>query len=129
MPEKIIKILLVEDEDDCRKIAEYMLGKMEEKVEVKHVFSLAAAFEEVNKGGIDVILLDLHLPDSKGIDTVQQMLKKAPNIPIIILTVLDDKKLAVEAVGAGAQDYLVKGDYDSRLLHQAIRYALARSSK
>jgi DNA-binding NtrC family response regulator len=129
MQEKVIKILLVEDEDDYRKMAEYMLGKIEEKVEIETVASLASAFECLRRGGINLILLDLNLPDSKGLDTVHQMLKKAGNIPIVVFTVIDDVDLAVAAVHAGAQDYLVKGDYDFRLFHQAIHDALARSSK
>lgn len=129
MAEKTIKILLVEDNEDYRKIAMYMLEKMDMPVFIEHVYDLATGFTKIDQGGIDIILLDLNLPDSKGLETVDRMLKKAPKIPIVVMTADNDKNEAVAAVKAGAQDFLVKGDYDSRLLNQAIRYALAREAK
>ena len=129
MSDETIRILYVEDEEDYVKIAEYMLRKMDEKVELNPASYLSKAFDRLDQGGIDIILLDLNLPDSRGLETVHKMVEKAPNIPIVVMTVTDDKGVAREAVEAGAQDYLVKGDYDSALLHRTIRHALARSSR
>jgi len=106
-----------------------MLGRAETKAEVVHVGTLAAGIERVGQGDIDLILLDLNLPDSEGLDTVRKMLEKAGKIPIVVLTVTHDKKQAIEAVKMGVQDYLIKGDFDSNILHRSIHYALARTSK
>ncbi|OGB88098.1 hypothetical protein A3H38_03350 [candidate division WOR-1 bacterium RIFCSPLOWO2_02_FULL_46_20] len=128
MPEQTIKILLVEDEPDYNNMAEYMLKKMAEAIKLTYALDLASAIVQVKQGGFDIILLDLNLPDSKGLDTVRGMVKGASGIPIVVLTATNDDKVGVAAVKAGAQDYLVKGDYDSRLLHQTIRHAMARTS-
>lgn len=129
MLKKQIKILLVEDEPDYRKMTEYMLKKMEETVELSQAPNLASAIEQYKQGGYDIILLDLNLPDSKGFDTVSSMVKEAASTPIVVLTVTNDKTIGVRAVEAGCQDYLIKGEYDSRLLHQTIRHAIARMAR
>ena len=129
MPEKEIKVLLVEDDTDYKRITEYMLQKMPEKVAVEHFWDLTSGLERVARGGIDIILLDLHLPDSAGIATLHTMLEKCGKIPVVVLTVMNDKGVAVDAVKSGAQDYQIKGNFDSDLLHRAIRYALARAAK
>ena len=78
------------------------------------------------KYSFDVILLDLCLPDSKGIETFNIMKHNSPNIPIIILTGLKDDIFAVSAVGRGAQDYLVKGEVNNKQLARSITYAIER---
>ncbi|HIE43503.1 MAG TPA: hybrid sensor histidine kinase/response regulator, partial [Candidatus Omnitrophica bacterium] len=87
---------------------------------------LSKSLSRLAKGGIDVILLDLSLPDSQGLETFIEVYSKAPQVPIIVLSGLDDESLAVKAVGKGAQDYLVKGRVDSNLLVRSIRYAIER---
>ena len=79
-----------------------------------------------NKGTFDIILLDLGLPDSQGLETFTKLVERAPHIPIIVLTGLNDVDLAVETVRRGAQDYLVKGRHDGEILLRAIRYAVER---
>jgi diguanylate cyclase (GGDEF)-like protein len=74
----------------------------------------------------DVVLLDLGLPDSQGMETVERMVTAAPEIPIVVLTGINDPELGVEAVQRGAQDYLPKGHFDSHLMIRAIRYAIER---
>ena len=74
----------------------------------------------------DVILLDLSLPDSRGLDTLGRVREYAGTAPIIVLTGNDDEKLAIEAIGRGAQDYLVKGEIDRRGFGRAVRYAIER---
>jgi PAS domain S-box-containing protein len=79
-----------------------------------------------NGGAFDIILLDLGLPDSQGLETFTKLAERASHIPIIVLTGLDDVNLAVETVRRGAQDYLVKGRHDGEVLLRAIRYAVER---
>ena len=79
-----------------------------------------------NEGMFDIILLDLALPDSQGLETFTKLMERASYIPIIVLTGLDDVDLAVETVRRGAQDYLVKGHHDGDTLLRAIRYAVER---
>jgi diguanylate cyclase (GGDEF)-like protein len=74
----------------------------------------------------DVVLLDLGLPDSQGLETVEQMVAAAPEIPIVVLTGINDPELGIEAVQRGAQDYLPKDHFDSNLMIRAIRYAIER---
>jgi len=91
---------------------------------------IAYNFEEglkiLDKEDTDLLLLDLNLPDSHGIDTFIKMNQNYPNIPIVILTGLVDEKLAIRALGDGAQDYLVKGQIDGHLLTKSIKYAMER---
>lgn len=78
--------------------------------------------------GTEAVLLDLSLPDSQGLETFARVRERAPHIPIILLTGLDDETLGVQAVQGGAQDYLVKGQFDGRLLSRAILYAIERKT-
>lgn len=73
-----------------------------------------------------MVFLDLSLPDSRGLDTFSRVYAQAPQVPIIVLTGLDDEQVAVQAVRKGAQDYLVKGYVDSNLLVRAMHYAVER---
>ena len=88
--------------------------------------TLADAIAAVRQHKPDVVLLDLSLPDSSGLGTVQAMRAALPDAPIIVLTGLDDNALAVAALEAGAQDYLVKGRFDHDALERAVRHALVR---
>jgi PAS domain S-box-containing protein len=122
-----VKVLLVEDEPgDARLLRDHLRGGA---FHVVHVERLAAAREHLAAGGIDVVLLDLSLPDSRGLETVSRALEAAPEVPIIVLTGLADEALAAEVVHRGAQDYLLKGEIDERLLARAIRYARERTRR
>ena len=90
------------------------------------VTTLAEALERMEQFKADVVLLDLSLPDSTGLPTVEALRVALPNAPIVVLTGRDDADFALQALGAGAQDYLVKGNFDHDALSRAIRYALAR---
>lgn len=125
---KTIKILLVEDNSDDVFFLEKMLEKdTGTHFRIEPVSTLAAALERVAGPDIDVILLDLTLPDSQRMDTFHAVKAKADGRPIIVLSGMDDETLAVNAVHAGAEDYLVKGRVDSQLLMRAIIYALERT--
>ena len=76
---------------------------------------------------MDLVLLDLGLPDSFGIDTVRGMHEAAPDLPIVVLTALSDEEVAIEAVREGAQDYLDKSQLNGRMLGRVIRYAFERT--
>jgi CheY-like chemotaxis protein len=88
--------------------------------------TLAGALSALSRGGVGVVLLDLHLPDSDGIDTAIRMLERAGDVPVIVLTGLDDEETGVLALQEGAQDYLVKGHVAPALLRRAIHYAVQR---
>ncbi len=122
-----INVLLIEDnQGDAVLIREYLKTADPKKFDVAHKKSLAEGLAAVENGNYEIILLDLGLPDSQGLKTLDAVDEKAPDVPISLRTGLDDEALALEAVGTGAQDYLVKGQVDSQLLARSIRYAVAR---
>ena len=127
MPDTLVRILLVEDNPgDARLIRELLRDAGSLRCEVVHEQRLSGARERCAAGGVDVVLLDLSLPDAHGLQTVAECLRFAPTLPIVVLTGLDDESVAVQAVQAGAQDYLVKGQVESTLLVRSIRYAMER---
>jgi serine phosphatase RsbU (regulator of sigma subunit) len=130
MEERRVRILLVEDDPDDVWIMRNLLGdSWDGPFELVQVELLSAALEVCARGGADVLLLDLSLPDSHGLETFLQAYAKAGDMPIVVLTGLDDEQTAVKAVQAGAQDYLVKGQVNDHLLIRSIRYALERSRR
>ncbi len=122
-----MRLLLVEDNPgDARLLREFLRETGVPELEVIEVGRLAEAVATLGSEPVDVVLLDLSLPDSHGIDTVRKILPHSAGTPIIVLTGLDDENVALQAVQAGAQDYLVKGDIDGRLLMRTMRYARER---
>ena len=122
-----IRALLVEDSpSDARVLTELIRDHPAGHLNLDHVDTLRGAFDRLSQDHYDVVLLDLHLPDSNGIETVARMHTEVPRIPIVVLTGLDDEGLAVKSVRAGAQDYLVKGHVDGDLLIRSLRYASER---
>jgi PAS domain S-box-containing protein len=122
-----LNVLLVEDNlGDARLLRHFLIEGAAETFELEHVELLSAALDRLAKGGIVLVLLDLTLPDSMGLETFAAVQRAAPQTPIIVLSGRDDESLAMKTVHAGAQDYLVKGQVDSRLLVRAMRYALER---
>ena len=127
MKSEQIKVLLIEDNPgDAKLILEMNKDLGMERFDITHIDSLSQGIEKLHQKDFGMVLLDLSLPDSSGLDTVKLMLEKAPNLPIIILTGTDDEFLALEAVKYGAEDYLVKGSVDSILLKRSIYYAVER---
>jgi diguanylate cyclase (GGDEF)-like protein len=122
-----IKVLLIEDNPEYANLLRRILSKEKRPpFNLEPAASLQAGLERLVQADIDVILLDLTLPDSQGIDTFHRVHTQAPAVPIIILTGFDDERLALEAVGKGAQDYLVKSQVDGRMLPRVMRYAIER---
>ncbi|MDJ0724165.1 MAG: diguanylate cyclase [Prochloraceae cyanobacterium] len=129
MYDKLLSILLVEDTLAEAELIEELLDEViPDRFKITTVKRLTQAFEQLTAAEFNIILLDLSLPDSRGIDTIAQMKEKAFNLPIIVLTSLDDSDTALEAVRRGAQDYLVKGNFAGELLIRAIHYGIERHS-
>ncbi len=122
-----LRILLVEDNPgDARLMQEMLAETGESQISIIVTDRVAASVGCLAQGDVDLILLDLSLPDSEGLDTLRRMHSIAPTIPVIVLTGLNDEQLATQAVREGAQDYLVKGQIDQRVVVRAIRYARER---
>ncbi len=124
---KMIKVLLVEDSPSDALIVEDELTHAEGgQFCVVHFDQLDAALERLREQHFDVVLLDLNLPDSQGFDTFLRLHSEASETPIVVLSGQDDETLALKAVQAGAQDYLVKGRMGDEVLQRSIRYAIER---
>ena len=127
MEKPAVRVLLVEDNPGDARLIEVALAEARwTRFEIERVDTLAAALGRASQGGIDVMLLDLSLPDAHGLATLKQAYAQAREVPIVVLTGLDDDELALHAVNEGAQDYLVKGRADTELLDRSIRYAIER---
>jgi DNA-binding NtrC family response regulator len=128
MLDRPIKILLVEDSlGDAILLQEILADLTSIELEWVPVELLKMAIDRLASEDFDVILLDLVLPDSKGLDTLLQIQARAPLTPIVVLTGMTDENMALQAVQAGVQDYLVKGQASkSDLLVRSIRYAIER---
>ena len=122
-----IHILHVEDNPaDALYIEELLDDDRNFSYRVETVARLAGGLDYISRHRPDVILLDLSLPDSTGMQTFLAVKEEGPDIPVIIMSGLADEKLAVKAVSEGAQDYLVKGKVDTELLVRSIRHAIER---
>lgn len=125
--ERRLRVLLVEDNPAADMIIQGMLREGHGvRWELVRADRLSTALERVASGGIDVVLMDLDLPDSRGVDTAAKMCSRAPEVPVVVLTALTDETAGAEAIGVGAQDYLVKGQADGNLLGHCLRYAIKR---
>jgi diguanylate cyclase (GGDEF)-like protein len=127
MEAKPINVLLVEDSPtDALLLREALTDERSMDFRTAHAESLADALRRLQEQRFDLILLDLGLPDSQGLETFARMHDQVPQIPIIVLTGLDDDTLAIQAVKEGAQDFLTKGRVDRYWLVRNIRHALER---
>jgi two-component system, sensor histidine kinase and response regulator len=140
MPHSTINLLLIEDSQADANLIRALLRESggshaapavpfaNAPFEVEYVDRITTAVSHLVTQNYDVILLDLSLPDSSGLESFSKIKLFAKNIPVIILSGLDDQAIALKAVQQGAQDYLVKGDIDAQLLIRAIRYAIERQN-
>lgn len=127
LTDKPVSILLVEDNPGDRRLIQEMLGEaVNMTFDVQYAARLQAAMDVLGQDGVEVILLDLGLPDSQGLETVRQVYAHTSDTPIVVLTGLNDETVGVEAVSEGAQDYLIKGQVDAQVLRRTIRYAIER---
>ncbi len=127
MDEKPIKLLLVDDQETDVALTRRMLHKSagnRTDFRIHHCRDLTDTLAFLASEKPDVVLLDLGLPESQGLNTLEHVLAAAPNLPIVVLTGLPDEELGVKAVQAGAQDYLVKGQVNLDGLVRSLRYAI-----
>jgi len=122
-----LSILVVEDNPgDARLLVEHLREAKADDLRTEQVDTLAAALQRLSADRFDLVLLDLTLPDARGLKTFGAVHAAAPEVPVVVLTGMEDDGLALQAVRDGAQDYLVKGQVDGHRLLQAIRYAVER---
>lgn len=123
------EVMLVEDSPDYAQAVKVMLdyGAHGEAFDVVHFTTVGEAVAHIPDSGIACVLLDLNLPDASGVDAVRAMQAAAPEVPIVVLTGVDDDQVALDAMHEGAQDYLVKGRADVDLITRSIRYAMERA--
>jgi len=128
MDNKKVNILLVDDDPQDRRLVEVTLARSNTSVQynVETAGTLSEATRRLSNGSYDVLLLDLNLPDSSGIDTVQKAQDTNSDASIVVLTGLDDEEMGLEAIRRGAEDYLIKGKSLEHILVRTIRYSLER---
>jgi diguanylate cyclase (GGDEF)-like protein/PAS domain S-box-containing protein len=128
MGKKSIKVLLlVEDNQaDARLLREMFSEQGSHETDLTHVGCMGDAEQHLAASPVDIIVLDLGLPDAQGLEAVRRARAAAPSIPLVVLTGLDDESLATQALQEGAQDYLIKGQIERRGLMRALRYAIER---
>jgi len=124
-----LNLLLIEDNPADVFFLKKMLLDVPLTINIYEADRLEKGIDLLKKRNVGLTLLDLSLPDSSGLDSLFSILKATNKIPIIILTGLDDTSMALEAIKAGAQDYLVKGEFNKNLLQKAIQYSLERKKQ
>ncbi|MBR30458.1 MAG: hypothetical protein CMN77_04045 [Spirochaetaceae bacterium] len=120
-----IQLLLIEDNPVAARLTMAIL-EQEPDFQVHQTESLAEAYQSISSQEFDAVLLDLYLPDGEGLDTFRSFHNRCPQIPVVILSGLDDRDVALEAVKEGAQDFLVKGEMDALLLKKSLRHSIER---
>ncbi len=122
-----MRVLLIEDnDDDALMVREMLAAAKQVAFEVECAERLSTGLVSLAAGGVDVVLLDLSLPDSQGLATFDAVYARVPVVPIVVLTGYHDEAFGVQALKAGAQDYLVKGQVEAPLLERSLRYAIER---
>ena len=125
-----LQLLLIEDDPiDARAIHEALQKELDVPYQLTHADRLSVALNSLRQGPIDIVLLDLQLPDSQGLEAINKVRAVSATVPIVVLTASDDDGLAIQSLQRGAQDYLVKGYVQvyRNLLRRSIRYAIERS--
>ncbi len=129
MKEKALCVLLVEDNaGDARLLGEMLKEQGAHQTELTHVECMSDAEKHLALCNVDIILLDLGLPDAQGLGAVRRAHAAAPHVSLVVLTGLDDESLAKQALQEGAQDHLIKGQIEARGLLRALRYAIERKA-
>src|SRR2546423_7126182 len=123
--EPAVKVLLIEDSPvDSRLLRLLLSESTSSHFEITTAEKLSDGLERLNEERFDVVVSDLTLPDSRGFETFQWLRAHAPDLPILVLSGIDDENLAARGVREGAQDYLVKGRVDGHVLSRAITFAI-----
>ncbi len=122
-----VRVLLIEDNPGDARLVEILLSEVgTTSFEITHAERLSEALEHLSRSEYDVILLDLSLPDSSGVETVDQMRAAVHHMPVVVLSGQDDEDTALRAIQGGAEDYLLKGHGDGGLIARSIRYSIER---
>ena len=126
--ERPLTLLLVEDDPTD---AELMIAQLAQSrgvpgIEVERVALVGDAQRRLARRDVDVVLLDLRLPDTMGLDGLTRLVQEFPEVPVVVLTGMDDEALGLRAVQEGAQDFLVKGRSETALIERSLRYAIER---
>ena len=125
-----VRVLLIEDNPRHARLLENAMGEAgvafagAAPYEFSHAPRLSQGLTRLGKGGVDVVLLDLSLPKASGLEPLQRVRERDPDVPVVALTGVNEDNLAAQALGAGAQDYLTKGKFSASLLARSIRYAV-----
>lgn len=127
MKDEQTKILLIEDNPgDARLIREMLSEQSNISFDIRHAERLSEGLNYLSSENLHVVILDLSLPDSKGIETLKKVCSSQFKVPIIVLTGLADEETGLKAIQEGAQDYLIKGHLNAELLRSSMRYAIER---
>ena len=122
-----IHVLIIEDDSwHVRYLTDLLTNSGFGSYSVNSSRKLSSGLSRLDRGGVDVVLLDLNLPDSEGLDTLYKVLASNEEVPVVIYTAVDDNRVALEAIKEGAQDYLTKGHVDAALLYRSIQSAIER---
>ncbi|MCA9118752.1 MAG: response regulator [Planctomycetaceae bacterium] len=122
-----IRVLLIEDDAAQARLVEHLITRTQHTFHVEWVDRLSLAIERMREGELDVVVVDLGLPDSRGIATFDAVRAANPFLPAVVMTGTECETLAIEAVRRGAQDYIVKGQHSGPTISRAIRYAVERN--
>jgi len=130
MRTRAIKLLLLIEDNagDARLLREMFADQESANIDMTNVTSMSGAEAHLSEHDVDVILLDIGLPDVQGLDAVRRARTAAPRIPLVVLTGLDDESVAAQSLQEGAQDYLIKGQIETRTLVRSLRYAIERNA-
>ncbi|UCC25719.1 MAG: diguanylate cyclase [Gemmatimonadales bacterium] len=126
MSKRPIRVLLVEPDQESAREISGVLESAHGDFETVHAGELAVGLEHITRGGVDVVMLNLDLPDSQGLVTFERTFAFSPGVPIVVLTSQEDDEMALASVQGGAQDYLVRKDVTEGLLVRSLRYAIER---
>jgi signal transduction histidine kinase len=125
--EKTLQVLLVEDNaGDARLLRDMFSKETAGSFTLTHLTRMSEAEKYLARGGVDIVLLDMGLPDGQGLENLRRARAAAPDVVMIVLTGLEDEALAAAAIKEGAQDYLIKGQIENRALPRALRHAMDR---
>lgn len=125
-----IKVLFVEDNEvDAEIFRKILTSNHSDSMDLYHVENFSDAKMLSSEENFDLVLLDLMLPDSQGLETLAKFKEHLLNVPVVVLTMLDDEALGLRAIKSGAEDYLVKGEWNQRTLSRVIRYAIERKKQ
>jgi len=127
MTQQELKVLLIEDNPGDAFLIKFYLGESTSPIfHVSHSEDVKGGLELLSKGDFDIILSDMNLPDSFGVETIKSILTKYPGNLVIVLTGLTDEEVGLETVRYGAQDFLVKGKFDGKVLISSVMFSFER---